>query len=320
MIVETTKAPGDITSFPGAGIKRATEIGLTALLTVLLAVTFYANNANANKNVWMAQVQPIEPQNQSFRIANLNGPSGRQLRLRINIPANRIVPGASLTFYGLPDKIILSSGVRKSKVWIVPVASASKLTLIAPSGYTGHFESAAILRRRNGQVIEGQRFVISIQNTRIARRAAPKEKKILPKRNSETVSPSKKTYSALSVRPADKVKPQKVERKEPTIQAAPKKNTINPDLADTLLTKGKQLLKDGNIVAARETLKFLAQQGHAESANLIAKTYDPEEFKNFNAAGIEPNLKEAKKWYTIAAKLGAKEAQNRLKEYADAGL
>ncbi len=317
MTVEKNKVPKNDT---GVELKRIVGKGVFAIFSTLLAFSLFSITAEAN--VWGTQVQSIDNEVGSFKIANLNGPSGQQLKLNIKIPKARMVPGASLTFYGLPDKIILSSGIRKSKVWIVPVDSSNNLTLIAPSGFIGRFEAAAILRRKNGQVIEGQRFVINIKNTKLAKKAPPQKDKTLIHKNSDEKSASQKAYSALSVRPADKVKPKEVskQKKKVIVKPAPEQSNINPELAKTLLTKGKQLLKDGNIIAARETLKFLAEQGNAESAHLIAKTYDPEEFKNFNATGIEPDLEEAKKWYTIAAKLGAQGAQHRLQEYADAGL
>lgn len=312
----------------------------TSVFSVMALILFtmapMAVSSTAQANVWDAEVQTINIERPKFHVRNLSGPAGKQLRIRIRLPKNQISPDSSLTFYGLPDKILLSAGVRKSKVWIVPVSKAGNLSLIAPRSFRGVFESAAILRKKNGQVIEGQRFVVNIlrhdakpprKTPKIAKKpeeAKPKEvpvKKAEPekkqpaekqrivklKKEKEEMSPSQKAYKALSLNTTGQT------------EEKPKK-TISDDLEQTLLAKGRQLLKDGNIDAARETFKFLSDQGNAESAFLVAQTYDPEAFKNFNAIGVEPDLEEAKKWYTKAARLGSKNARSRLKEYAEAGL
>lgn len=304
--------------------------GFSFLLSVFMLVTVVSISVNSTvfaQNVWDAEVQTINIEPPKFHVRNLSGPAGRQLRIKIRLPKDLVTPNSSLTFYGLPDKILLSAGVRKSKVWIVPVSKAKRLSLIAPRGFRGVFESAAILRKKNGQVIEGQRFVVNIlkynakkpaekpkvakkkpePKEKPAKKPEPKKQRVVKLQKEKQLSPSQKAYKALSLSTTGET------------EQKPKK-TISDDLEETLLSKGKQLLKDGNIDAARETFKFLADQGNAESAFLVARTYDPEEFKSFNAIGVEPDLEEAKKWYTKAAKLGSKTAQSKLREYAKAGL
>ncbi len=300
---------------------------LLSILILVTAVSITASSRTYAQNVWDAEVQTIDIQRPKFHVRNLSGPAGKQLKIKIRLPKDQVSPNSSLTFYGLPDKILLSAGVRKSKVWIVPVSKANQLSLIAPRGFRGVFESAAILRKKNGQVIEGQRFVVNILKYNVkrparkpkvaekkpapekkpAKKPEPKKQRVVKLQKEKQLSPAQKAYTALSLSTTGETekKPEK---------------TISDDLEETLLSKGKQLLKDGNIDAARETFKFLADQGNAESAYLVAQTYDPEEFKNFNAIGVEPDLEEAKKWYTKAAKLGSKTAKSKLREYAKAGL
>jgi TPR repeat protein len=53
--------------------------------------------------------------------------------------------------------------------------------------------------------------------------------------------------------------------------------------------------------------------GLAEAAMALAGTYDAAEFPRLNVQGIEPDTKEAKRWYERARELGAEEADSRLR-------
>ena len=307
-----------------------TKILLSGLiLSLIFVATTKINYANAstNQNLWSAEVK----KEKGFEVSNLVGEAGKQLKIDIRLPSRKYDKNSSMTFYGLPDKIILSSGVRKAKIWIVPVRKLKKLTLIAPSNFRGRFESAAILRRPNGKVIEGQRFIVDIVKQTVKKR--PKKPiKVVSNIPENTI---RDTSKVVSKRPKQKQKDEKKvaalspkhqspgATKEPPVKAKKvKRSKINlpVELVSSLLKKGKALLKDGNIIAARETFKFLASRGHSESAYIIGTTYDPEEFKNFDTQGIEPDLTKAKEWYSKAADMGNTKAAQIIQNRENAGL
>ncbi|MGH1351421.1 MAG: hypothetical protein ACRBBN_11525, partial [Methyloligellaceae bacterium] len=79
MTVETTRLSRE---YSGIFFRKAAKVGAAALLTVLLAFSPKTTPAYATKNnVWLAQVKPIDADTKTFKIANLNGPSGQQLKL-----------------------------------------------------------------------------------------------------------------------------------------------------------------------------------------------------------------------------------------------
>jgi len=49
------------------------------------------------------------------------------------------------------------------------------------------------------------------------------------------------------------------------------------------------------------------------AAMALAATYDAAELARLNVRGIEPNAKEAQRWYELARQLGAGEAEQRLR-------
>ena len=336
-------------------------------ICVTLAMMGIITSASSqDNNHWQAKTS-IAP---SFRVSDLSGEPGKKIKLDIILPPVAKNIDTSITFYGLPGQLLLSEGVRKSEVWIVSSRYANKLTLIAPRGFNRNFEAAAILRKPDGNVIQGHRFHVHI--SKIARKKQTKKKidvaklkvkpakkeKVEPKKvavapkkvtvepKKVAVEPKKGTVESKKVNAAKKKAPAK---QEPEMKAEPKekealekpseaqktaekskpvvpsvkvkpKNEYDSVFIKNLLAKSKQLIQSGNITAARETLKFLANQGIAEGAFIVGRTYDPKEFKHLNTLGMVPDIKEAIRWYAKAAKLGHTEAELRMKKYQKPGL
>ncbi len=45
---------------------------------------------------------------------------------------------------------------------------------------------------------------------------------------------------------------------------------------------------------------------------MLAATYDPRELARMRAVSVQPNMAEARKWYTRAVELGAPDAAHKL--------
>jgi TPR repeat protein len=80
-----------------------------------------------------------------------------------------------------------------------------------------------------------------------------------------------------------------------------------------LAKEGDRHLAQGNISAARQVYEMAAEGGLAQAAMALAATYDAIELARLKVRGIEPNAKEAQRWYERARQLGAAEAEQRLR-------
>jgi TPR repeat protein len=82
------------------------------------------------------------------------------------------------------------------------------------------------------------------------------------------------------------------------------------DLA--FLERARALLKSNDIAAARLIFTRLANNGVAEAAFELGRTYDPDFLRTIPVAGLEPDREVAWQWYKRAAALGNADAKSRL--------
>jgi hypothetical protein len=97
----------------------------------------------------------------------------------------------------------------------------------------------------------------------------------------------------------------------------PAKKPLSPEAEKRLhylIEKGNESLKVGRVTAARLFYKRAAEKGSPKAALALGGTYDAHELRYVKVfGGIQPNAKLARKWYTLAQRLGASEAKARLK-------
>lgn len=79
-----------------------------------------------------------------------------------------------------------------------------------------------------------------------------------------------------------------------------------------MVQRGEIFLKQSNVAAARQFFRRAADIGLAAGAMRLAATYDPIELATQPMIGLEPDPKEASRWYERARELGATEAGARL--------
>jgi hypothetical protein len=121
---------------------------------------------------------------------------------------------------------------------------------------------------------------------------------------------------------ADMVPPHASEIPPPAPAAAvpPPRSPTAPALARdelaALLKRGRSLLAAGDIPSARLILTRLAETGEAEASLLLAGTFDPAELARLHVIGAEPNVAQARAWYTKAAEQGSLEGSRRLQRLA----
>jgi hypothetical protein len=85
-----------------------------------------------------------------------------------------------------------------------------------------------------------------------------------------------------------------------------------------LVKRGKDLLANGDLAAARLLLRRAAEAGNAEGAFTLGTTFDPVVLQRLGAIGATPDLAQARQWYQRAAELGSSAASQQLAGLADA--
>jgi hypothetical protein len=100
------------------------------------------------------------------------------------------------------------------------------------------------------------------------------------------------------------------------ITAAPKfslaQNKLNQEEIDFHLTRGKELMANGDLVAARIVLRRAADANDAESALALAATYDPLVLRELKAPALMADIAMARALYDKAKELGSTVALRRL--------
>jgi hypothetical protein len=98
----------------------------------------------------------------------------------------------------------------------------------------------------------------------------------------------------------------------PPVQAPHEKLKLQPDEIAVLLQRGKDMLKVGDVSAARLVLRRAAAADNAEAALLLASTFDPIELHELGVVGFAPDFSQALSWYRKASALGSGEAKRRV--------
>jgi hypothetical protein len=207
----------------------------------------------------------------------------------ISIPQNSFV-----RVRGLPPEVALSEGYSIAPgSWAIPITALANLNIVVPSALVGKFETLITLVTVDGTVLSEIKSTLVIAATYAASQmqanAAPSASATILKSN----APSQ---SLLEVHPP-----------------APVMTQEDRALASRYLQKGDAMLAEGNVAPARLLYQRSAEMGLAEAAMALAGTYDAAEFPRLNVQGIEPDTKEAKRWYERARELGAEEADSRLR-------
>jgi TPR repeat protein len=83
-----------------------------------------------------------------------------------------------------------------------------------------------------------------------------------------------------------------------------------------LIQRGEDLLKRGDVSAARLFFKQAAVADSAQAALELAKTFDETFLRQWGIVGLAPDATQAREWYERANKLGSSEASRQLERLA----
>ena len=87
---------------------------------------------------------------------------------------------------------------------------------------------------------------------------------------------------------------------------------LDTDEIATLVDRGTDALKSGNLASARLLLRRAAEAGSASAALMLGTTFDPLFIQQLGTIGVVPDLVQARQWYEQAAALGSEAASERL--------
>jgi TPR repeat protein len=87
----------------------------------------------------------------------------------------------------------------------------------------------------------------------------------------------------------------------------------------TLINRGTDALKRGDLVSARLLLRRAAEADSASAALMLGTTFDPLVIQQLGAIGVVPDVAQARQWYEKAAELGSDTASERLAKLPQTG-
>jgi hypothetical protein len=95
---------------------------------------------------------------------------------------------------------------------------------------------------------------------------------------------------------------------------------IEPEEVAALTARGRELLRHGDIAAARLALGRAARAGNAPAALELGMSFDPKFLQQLRVVGLRPEIEQARHWYEEASRLGSREAQQHLDRLAQIRL
>jgi hypothetical protein len=219
-------------------------------------------------------------------------------------PIDAIPRNSFVRIRGLPAAAVLSDGHSIAPgAWAIPLAVLPNLRISLPVGIAGKSEVTIALVQIDGTVLAEARSSLIIA---AAAMIAPEQQQ----------PPRERSVASVGTPPAP------LEASPPPIPRAPApaatsneptQPTEAQERAAAFLDRGRTLLEGGNISAARLFFRRAADAGLAQGALSLAATYDPDELARLRVAGVLPDLALAREWYEKARKLGASEAEERLR-------
>jgi hypothetical protein len=204
----------------------------------------------------------------------------------LGVSLNAASGAETLTLVGLANGTKLSAGTPLGLTgWQMSAREIPNVMAYAPKDFVGVMDAAIDLRSPRDRLMDSQ-FV---------------RLEWMPKKESRL------TPAAAPPRP-DQPKPA-----QPTI------HLIDPEELATLMKRGEDFLKNGDIASARLILRRAANAGHAQAALVLGVTFDPRFLAEQGVLGFAPDVAQARAWYERAAELGSSEAARRLERLPGRG-
>jgi hypothetical protein len=217
-------------------------------------------------------------------------------------PPDAIPKNSFLRVRGLPASVALSEGHSIAPgSWAVPFVGLPTLRISVPVGLSGKSEITVALVTVDGAVLADVRTTLLIASPSLV---APGQSEPQPKSVASI-------GAAVATAPVDSSN-RGARSTRPSAPAAPPRTEAQQH-AMRFVTKGNELLGEGDVSTARLYYQRAADAGLHEGALAMAATYDPDELIRIGVKGLQPDPKAARSWYEKARDLGAPEAEERLR-------
>jgi hypothetical protein len=214
-------------------------------------------------------------------------------------PLETIARNSFIRIRGLPPAAALTEGHSIAPgAWAIPIIALPSLKITLPVGQSGKSEVTVALVTVDGTVVAEARtaLIVAAASLIAPGDAEPKSKSVASLGPASSPPPASRSGEPLSTE----------------IPSAPEL-TEEQKRAAAMLTKGEELLAQGNIASARLFFRRAAEAGLGRAALALAATYDPDELDRLGVRGVQPDPAAARTWYERARQLGAVEAEERLK-------
>ncbi len=271
-------------SFVGLTIRYGLAVGFAAL--VAYGVTMMSSSQGDHAWTRHASVSAVavapEPQSEPSpsRLIVEDQQAFANEPLPLGVAVDNAKKNELLQLAGLAEGSRLSAGVRTgASSWQLPLHELKNLYLYAPAGFVGVMNTDVDLLAADKRVIDRR----GVRLEWLAKKTEPSQPVDLP---------AKSPAAAVAVPGMD------------------------PQQATTLMQRGQDFLKSGDIEAARIVFKRLADAGIADGALAAASTYDSRYLAAHNVVGVRGDETKARALYQRAMELGSADAGRLLAQMA----
>jgi hypothetical protein len=232
----------------------------------------------------------------AFSVDAIKGVAGQEIPIRVNMPSPAdLTTGEALQAFilvrNIPAGVRLTTGMANGRLWVLSLNDLDDLRLVAQPGNAGNFTLEFNL--------------IGANNRKLAQQSVPVEL-VDPGTPRQLQTTATGALAALEEAPLE----------PPPARPARSGQKMPPKEEAVLLEKGRELIRQGGITAARIIFEELAKKGSAQGALDLARSYDPMYTPDPRLASVAPDVNKALQWYRRADELGSEEARARLAEIA----
>jgi hypothetical protein len=199
-----------------------------------------------------------------------------------------------LQISGLPDKAYLTSGHKSAQVWTLAPEDLNDLKLVMPDGSKNEIDVAvAAVERNTGELAAPVKsMTIALSGAVVQPASAPPPGTIQPEPGGSALS------NQLAAIP------------HPGVVGIAQSAALEAAAAKASL--GDDLLKSGDVTAAREAYGEAWTLGSAEGAYRLAQSYDPLILASLKLDAPQSDTATALQWYERAAIAGKTEARSAI--------
>lgn len=263
----------------------------------------------------------------SLDVADVVGAPNSSIPLTLKADPALDAKDISIRISGMPEDAVLTAGHRQDdRTWLLSDEELANVSLVVPDASPAKFDlSVAAIENKTGELASPVReMTVALTTPATAEKPAaqPAVAQVVAEQVVVKAPPVAEPQQTVSIAPASAapelqggaIKPlasQASPVPKPIAVAAP---VITPE-AQALLQKGDVLLRNGDLVMARQFYLRAVDLGAPQGALGVAKTFDPAVFKELNVQGLEPDAAQAEQWYRKASAAGLTDAIQALTRF-----